>query len=40
MKQKSESEKDFELILTELAKENIPSISARIKKIKKEITSF
>lgn len=34
MKQKGELEKDFSLILSELEKENIPSVNARIRKLK------
>lgn len=34
MQQKKELEKDFSLTLTEIEKENIPSINARIKKLK------
>jgi hypothetical protein len=37
MKQKSELEKDFSLILIELEKENIPSVNARIRKLKNAI---
>ena len=37
MKQKGELEKDFSLTLSELEKEDIPSINARIRKLKKTI---
>jgi hypothetical protein len=37
MKQKGELEKDFSLTLSELEKENIPSLNARIRKLKKAI---
>jgi hypothetical protein len=37
MKQKGELEKDFSLTLAELEKENIPSVNARIRKLKKAI---
>jgi hypothetical protein len=38
-KQKSEMKKDLSLTLTELEKENVPSINARIRKLKKLITN-
>ncbi|NOT35807.1 MAG: hypothetical protein HOP11_00345 [Saprospiraceae bacterium] len=37
LKKKNELEKDFKLTLTELETENIPSINARIRKLKKAI---
>jgi hypothetical protein len=37
MKQRTELENDFALTLNELERENIPSMNARIKKLKKEI---
>jgi hypothetical protein len=37
MKQGSESEKDFRVTLMELEKENVPSINARIRKIRKQV---
>lgn len=37
MKQKGELEKDFSLTLSELEKENIPSVNARIRKLRKAI---
>lgn len=37
LKQRSELEKDFHLTLAKLEKENIPSINARIRKLKKRL---